>query len=171
MTSRVYTQEQYDDATERISKLIELDTIKSIDELDRKLKKNDVYIDVRGGKGTIYEQLLTNYRTFIRPKNLIEQEQKIQLARKKPLYSKRVTRAQRREIIKIEGISYFRQENKIVIRKVGGEVRQYIVHQGRLHRLDNIIVYQRTYKTKTKLFNKWHTRRKPKRSVKSAKKQ
>lgn len=163
-TGRVYTQEQYDEATRRISKLINIEKIKNIQDLDRALKKENVYHDLKGGLGTIYDQLVENWKDHVEPDQLIKQEQAIQRRKRKPLFSQRKIRKQRRELNRINGISYYREENKIKIRKVRGEVRQYILHQGRYRRLDNIIIYNRTYVKKDEVIQKWYTRRKPKRA-------
>lgn len=172
---RVYTQEQYDSAVKRISKVINIEEIKNIQELDRKLKKENLYHDSKGGLGTIYEQLVENWKQHVEPDQLIAQEKMVLRAKKKPALSKRAIRIQRRQLNRIQGITYLRNENKIKIRKVQGEVRQYILHQGNYHNMDNIIVYNRTTTKKDQVVQKWHTRRKPKRktpkSAKSAKKE
>ena len=165
---RVYTQEQYDDATRRISKLINIQEIKNVHELDRRLKQKEVYHDVKGGFGTIYNQLLSNWTDHVEPSQLIKQEQLILKKKKKPAFSQRAILKQRREINRLNGISYYREENKIKIKKVRGEVRQYILHKGRYRRLDNVIIYNRTIVRDKSVTQKWYTRAKPK-SAKSVK--
>jgi hypothetical protein len=167
---RVYTQQQYDDATRRISKLVNIERIKNIQELDRQLKKERVYHDVKGGLGTIYDQLLDNWKDHVEPSQLIKQEKEIRKRQKKKAFSQRKIRQQRREMNRLNGVSYYREENKIKIKKIGGEVRQYILHQGRYHRLENIIVYNRTYISKKTVTHKWHTRKKPVKKKKKNKK-
>lgn len=168
--SRKYTQEQYDDAIKRISKLIDITNIKNINELDNRLKKEDVYYDAKGGLGTIYDQLIENWRQHVEPEQLIKQELQIIKRKKLPRISQNKIRKQKREMNRLNGESYYREENKIKIRKVKGEVRQYILHKGRYHKLDNIIIYQRTFIKNKEISQKWFTRKKPKRA-KSVKKQ
>lgn len=163
--TRVYTQQQYDDAVERISKLINLDEIKNIQELDRKLKKEDVYLDVRGGQQTIYDQLVNNFKDFVEPEELVRQEQIILKRRNKPALSKRAKNRKVREIKRLSGITYYKEENKVKVRQTKKGVQQYILHQGRYHNINNIIVYQRSYTRQNRLIQKWFTRRKPRKTT------
>lgn len=170
MAFRKYTQEDYDDATERISKLINISELKDLQELDRMLKKENVYDDVRSGEGTIYRQLVANWQGFIEPSEKIRQEKKLRKMTGKPALSKRKIRQKKRRIKREKGIAYFEDENRIKTRIVRNEVRQYILHKNRYHRLDDVVIYSRTYKQRDRLVFKWYTRRK-RITVKSVKKQ
>jgi len=160
--ARVYTQEQYDEATRRLSKKIDITNIKNIRELDRLLKSEEVYHDIKGGSATIYDQLVDNWKKHVEPSELIKQEQAILKRKKQPRLSQYAIRKKRRDMNRLNGVSYYREENKIKIKQVRGETRQYILHQGRYRRLDDIIVYNRTIIKRDKVIQKWYTRRKPK---------
>lgn len=156
MAFRKYTQEEYDDATERISKLVNINEVDSVQELDRRLKKNEVYEDAKGGAGTIYKQLVDEWKEFIKPSEKIRQE----LQLKKPSVSKRTVIRKQRAMKRTQGISYLENENRIKSKTVKGEVKQYVLHKKRYHSIDNIIIYSRTYESRNRLVFKWHTRRK-----------
>ncbi len=164
---RVYNQEMYDEATRRLSKKIDITNIKNIRELDRLLKSEEVYHDIKGGSGTIYEQLVDNWKKHVEPSELIKQEQAILKRKKQPRLSQYAIRKKRRDMNRLNGVSYYREENKIKTKMVKGETRQYILHQGRYRRLNDIIVYNRTIIKRDEVVQKWYTRRKPKSKKKS----
>ncbi len=151
---RTYTREDYEDAIKRLSKEINIDSVKNLNELDRRLKKADVFHDIRGGQQTIYEELQQKWRDSVAPEQILLAERDERRRRKQPRLSANKIRIQRREILRIRGTSWLDRNNRLRIYKTrSGQVRTRIKHKNHWYNSDNVIISQ------SKKGN-WYTRKK-----------
>jgi hypothetical protein len=150
-----YSDAEYQEASDRIASHIDIGTVKNLEELERRLKQRlgENYDFIRGGRGTIFDNIKRYWNSYVKPdvekKAVFEEPSKKAEARRWKKLTKQISQQNMTNIL--------RSEKKLKYRTLKtGERRAYVLHNGRFHRKDNIVVY-RFKKRPDKII----TRRKP----------